>query len=43
VEQFLGFALSVADYCYIMEKGSIVLEGATADLDQALVQDYLAV
>jgi ABC-type branched-subunit amino acid transport system ATPase component len=41
--QFLGFALSVAYYCYIMEKGSIVLEGATEDLDQALVRDYLAV
>jgi urea transport system ATP-binding protein len=43
VEQFLDFALSVADHCYIMEKGSIVLEGATEDLDQALVRDYLAV
>jgi urea transport system ATP-binding protein len=43
VEQFLDFALSVADYCYIMEKGAIVLEGATKELEQGLVRDYLAV
>ena len=43
VEQFLDFALSVADYCYIMEKGAIVLEGAIEELEQGLVRDYLAV
>jgi urea transport system ATP-binding protein len=43
VEQFLDFALGVADYCYVMEKGSIVLEGATKDLEPGLVRDYLAV
>ena len=32
VEQFLDFALGIADYCYVMEKGAIVLEGAARDL-----------
>jgi urea transport system ATP-binding protein len=43
VEQFLDFALSVADYCYVMEKGAIVLEGPTNNLDQNMVREYLAV
>ena len=43
VEQFLDFALGVADYCYIMEKGVIVLEGPAADVDQDAVREYLAV
>ena len=33
VEQFLDFALGIADYCYVMEKGAIVLEGTARDLD----------
>ena len=43
VEQFLDFALSVADYCYVMETGAIVLQGAPADLDRGRLQEYLAV
>ena len=43
VEQFLDFALSVADYCYVMETGAIVLQGAPADLDQGRLREYLAV
>jgi urea transport system ATP-binding protein len=43
VEQFLDFAMSVADHCYIMENGSIVLEGQTKDLDRNSVREYLAV
>lgn len=43
VEQFLDFALAVADRCYVMERGSIVLEGAPADLDHAALREYLAV
>ncbi len=43
VEQFLDFALGIADYCYVMEKGAIVLEGAARDLDHNLVRDYVAV
>ena len=43
VEQFLDFAMSVADHCYVMENGEIVLEGQTKDLDRTLVREYLAV
>ena len=43
VEQFLDFALSIADYCYVMEKGAIVLEGAARDLDHNLIREYVAV
>ncbi len=43
VEQFLDFALGIADYCYVMEKGAIVLEGAASDLDQNLIREYVAV
>ena len=43
VEQFLDFALSVADYCYVMERGTIVLEGTARDLDHNMLREYLAV
>ena len=43
VEQSLDFALGVADHCFLMEKGEIVLEGATNTLDQNLMRYYLAV
>jgi urea transport system ATP-binding protein len=43
VEQFLDFALSVADYCYVMETGAIVLQGAPATLDRGRLHEYLAV
>ncbi len=43
VEQFLDFATTVSDYCYVMEKGAIVLEGKTAELEQDAVREYLAV
>jgi urea transport system ATP-binding protein len=43
VEQFLDFALSVADYCYVMETGAIVLQGAPAGLDRGRLHEYLAV
>ncbi len=43
VEQFLDFALGLADYCYVMERGAIVLEGSARNLDQNLVRQYVAV
>lgn len=43
LEQFLDFALTVADHCFLMEKGEIVLEGPTKNLDQNLMREYLAV
>jgi urea transport system ATP-binding protein len=43
VEQFLDFALAVADHCYVMEQGSIVLDGTPAQLDQGMLKQYLSV
>jgi urea transport system ATP-binding protein len=43
VEQFLDFALAVADHCYVMEQGRIVLDGTPAHLDQAVLRQYLSV
>ena len=43
VEQFLDFALSAASHYYVMEKDQIVAEGATHQISQATVQQYLAV
>jgi urea transport system ATP-binding protein len=43
VEQFLDFALSVADYCYVMERGAIVLQGEPSMHDERVFQEYLAV
>jgi urea transport system ATP-binding protein len=42
VEQFLDFAMSVANHCYIMENGATVLEGQTKDLARSSVREYLA-
>lgn len=43
VEQFLDFALANADYCYVLESGSVSLEGAPAMLDAARLHEALAV
>lgn len=43
IEQFLDFALSVADYCYVMDKGRIVSEGAAADLNEEVIREHLSV
>jgi urea transport system ATP-binding protein len=43
VEQFLDFALGVGDYCYILEGGRLVLEGAPGSLDPDLLRQYLSV
>ncbi len=43
VEQFLGFALANADYCYVIEQGSITVEGAPAEIDRGRLQEALAV
>jgi urea transport system ATP-binding protein len=43
VEQFLDFALSVADYCYVMERGAVALQGQPSALDERVLQDYLVV
>jgi len=43
VEQFLDFALSIADRCYVMEKGVIVFNSPASDFDQTVARQYLAV
>ena len=43
VEQKLPFARRVADDFYIMEKGSVVAQGAIGELTDALVQEHLSV
>jgi urea transport system ATP-binding protein len=43
VEQFLDFALGIADYCYVMEKGSIVSEGPVNELQHSAIREYLSV
>ena len=43
VEQFLDFALAVADRCYVMEQGRIVLDGAPETLSEGVLKQYLSV
>lgn len=43
VEQYLDFALELADYCYIMQKGSIVSEGLAEELSNDQVKEHLVV
>jgi urea transport system ATP-binding protein len=42
VEQYLEFALKLADAYYVMEKGAIVLQGESADKDKEAIKPYLA-
>lgn len=43
VEQFLDFALQVADYFYIMETGTIVKQGLIDEFNDEIARNYLAV
>jgi urea transport system ATP-binding protein len=43
VEQFLEFALAVADHCYVLERGEVAQQGAPAGLDEERLREYLAV
>jgi urea transport system ATP-binding protein len=42
VEQYLEFARNLADRYYVMERGSVVLEGTMSTLDEERVKKYLA-
>lgn len=42
VEQYFEFATEMADRYYVMEKGSIVVHGDSADLDKEAIKPYLA-
>lgn len=43
VEQSLEFAASIADYCYVLDRGTIVAEGNTADLSGEQLKQHLTV
>jgi len=38
VEQYLEFVMRIADYCYVMENGRIIMDGTPASLDQEKLQ-----
>jgi urea transport system ATP-binding protein len=42
VEQYFEFALKLADQCYVMEKGTIVLNGKVSEMNKELIKPYLA-
>jgi urea transport system ATP-binding protein len=42
VEQFLDFAIGVADHYYVMETGAIVAEGPIEEFNQEVIKEYLA-
>jgi len=43
VEQYLEFVLEISDNLYIMEKGNVVLSGATAELDAEHIHRLLTI
>ena len=43
VEQSIEFVKSVADYFYIMEKGTVVAEGEIAEFDETAIRQHLVV
>ncbi len=42
IEQYLDFAIKLADNYVVMEKGSIVLSGKVSEMDQDAIKPYLA-
>ena len=38
VEQYLEFVMGIADYCYVMENGRIIMDGEPEKLDQEKLQ-----
>jgi urea transport system ATP-binding protein len=43
VEQYLDFALELAEHCVVLSRGEIVLRGRIGELDPAQVRGHLAV
>jgi urea transport system ATP-binding protein len=43
VEQYLDFAVELAEHCVILSRGEIVLRGRTSELDPRQVQRHLSV
>lgn len=42
VEQYLDFATQLADRLYVMEKGAIVLQGKTTEINAEVIKPYLS-
>ncbi len=42
VEQYIDFVMEVADYCYVMDKGRIVMEGDSKNIDLSKMQEKIA-
>jgi urea transport system ATP-binding protein len=43
VEQFVDFAVAICDEHVVLDRGSVIEQGAVAALDQAVIDEYLAV
>ena len=43
VEQYLDFVLQVSDYFYVMDKGTVVMEGETRNADPHKIQEKIAI
>ena len=43
VEQYLDFALELAEHCVVLSRGEIVLRGRIADLDPGQVRKHLSI
>jgi urea transport system ATP-binding protein len=43
VEQFLDFALGIADFCYVIDNGEIVSSGPANALQESDIKEYLTV
>jgi urea transport system ATP-binding protein len=43
VEQYFEFAVKLADYFYVMEKGKVAVNGAANEIDKETVKGYLSV
>jgi urea transport system ATP-binding protein len=43
VEQYLDFAMELAEHCVILSRGEIVMKGRVAELDPEKVRKHLSV
>jgi len=43
VEQYLEFVMEIADYYYVMEKGTIVADGFVNEMDKGEIQQKIAI
>lgn len=43
VEQYLDFAIKVADYIYVIDVGRIVFEGKVKELEEKVIKNYLTI